>query len=265
MILIFLKPSARAEKGGRDGDELDGFIQEKFRSVIVGDPVINKSGEKHFNLKWQHKEKELCRKSFCHLFALSHHRFDKCSKMMKDADSTYLSSLHHQPWKDDHVHDFTFAETEQLFKDNVRGVKVVDEEWVQASLSPTAEAQQFCIVWFKKYFDKFGDRAPNRFETYLIITARRVVYHQYVDEFTRSHRQFVQESVFTNIWNAVFPRYIDRPWCDIPGNTAIVNKQFNYSVLIPYVNMLCMQGNVIPAMRLTKCVELQFAPKLRSS
>ena len=33
MILIFLKPSARAEKGGRDGDELDGFIQEKFRSV----------------------------------------------------------------------------------------------------------------------------------------------------------------------------------------------------------------------------------------
>ena len=93
MILIFLKPSARAEKGGRDGDELDGFIQEKFRSVIVGDPIINKAGEKHFNLKWQHKEKELCRKSFCHLFALSHHRFDKCSKMMKDADSTYLSSF----------------------------------------------------------------------------------------------------------------------------------------------------------------------------
>ena len=51
MILIFLKPSARAEKGGRDGDELDGFIQEKFRSVIVGDPIINKAGEKYFNLK----------------------------------------------------------------------------------------------------------------------------------------------------------------------------------------------------------------------
>ena len=217
MLLIFVHLSARVEKGGRDGDELDGFIQEKFRSVIVGDPVINKSGEKHFNLKWQHKGKELCRKSFCLLFALSHHRFDKCSKMMKDADSTYLSSLHHQPWKDDHVHDFTFAETEALFKENVRGVKVVDEEWVQASLSPTAEAQQFCIVWFKKYFDKFGDRAPNRFETYLIITARRVVYHQYIDEFTRSSRPFVKESVFTNIWNAVFPRYIDRPWCDIPG------------------------------------------------
>ena len=50
MMLIFLNPSARAEKGGRDGDELDGFIQEKFRSVIVGDPVINKAGEKHLIL-----------------------------------------------------------------------------------------------------------------------------------------------------------------------------------------------------------------------
>ena len=120
----------------------------------------------------------------------------------------------------------------------------------------------------KKYFDKFGDRAPNRFETYLIITARRVVYRQYVDEFTRSNRKFVQESVFTNIWNAVFPRYIDRPWCDIPGNTAIVNNHsalYNTFRLFAYVNMLCMQGNVIPAMRLTKCVELPIVPKLRSS
>jgi hypothetical protein len=223
LILSYIL-SARAEKGGRDGEELDGFIQEKFRSVIVGDPVINKSGEKHFNLKWQHRGKELCRQSFAYLFAIPKNRFDKCSKEMKAVESTYLNSLHHQPWKDDHVHDFTFAETEQLFKDNVRGVKVVDEEWVQASLSPTAEAQQFCIIWFQKYFDKFGDRAPNRFETYLIITARRVVYQQYVDEFTRCNRQVVQESVFTNIWNAVFPRYIDRPWCDIPGNNTIIYK-----------------------------------------
>jgi hypothetical protein len=195
---------------------LDGYIQEKFRSVITGD-MVNKSGEKQFNLKWQHKGKDLCRSSFAHLFDIPKNRFDKCSKDMKAADSTYLNSLHHQQWKDDHVHDFTFAETEQLFKSNVQSIIVVDEEWVQAALSPTAEAQQFCIIWFKKYFDKFGDRAPNRFETYLIITARRSVYQQYVEECIRSKRKYVQESVFTNTWNSIFPRYINRPWCDIPG------------------------------------------------
>jgi len=72
-------------------------------------------------------------------------------------------------------------------------------------------------VWFQKYFATFGDCAPNRFETYLIITARRNVYNQYVEEFKKHNRPIVQESVFSNLWNTIFPRYINRPWCDIPG------------------------------------------------
>jgi len=58
---------------------------------------------------------------------------------------------------------------------------------------------------------------PNKFETYLIITARKNVYQQYLDEFKSQNRTVVKESVFCNLWNTVFPRFKNRPWCDIPG------------------------------------------------
>ena len=61
------------------------------------------------------------------------------------------------------------------------------------------------------------DQSPNRYETYLIITARRNVYKDYVAEFKRRQQPYVQESVFSNLWVTIFPRYINRPWCDIPG------------------------------------------------
>mmetsp|Transcript_3798 Transcript_3798/g.5359 ORF Transcript_3798/g.5359 Transcript_3798/m.5359 type:complete len:878 (-) Transcript_3798:1152-3785(-) len=207
---------ARAERHKLEGEQLDNFVQEKFRSVCKGEKV-NKHGDTIFHLEWIHEGKAMCRQSYSFLFDIPKNRFDKCSFAMKSAGVKRLSSINHKTWKDDKVHDFTFTETEVLFKENLLDLKVIDESWVQAALSPSAEAQQYCIVWFQTYFNKFGDRAPNRYETYLLITAKRNVYHQYVEQFNRQCRAIVTESVFSNLWNTIFPRYINRPWCDIPG------------------------------------------------
>ena len=100
----------------------------------------------------------------------------------------------------------------------------IDEEWIQAAVAPTSDAQQYCIIWLQDHFSKFGDRAPNRYETYLIITARRNVYKDYVAEFKQRKQPYVQESVFSNLWVTIFPRYINRPWCDIPGTFATYDQ-----------------------------------------
>ena len=97
-----------------------------------------------------------------------------------------------------------------------------DDRWVQASLCPLAEAQQYCVTWFQDYFQKFGDCAPNRYEAFLIITARKVVYEQYSEQMSRQNRVPVQESVFSNLWTTIFPRFINRPWCDIPGSISSI-------------------------------------------
>lgn len=86
-----------------------------------------------------------------------------------------------------------------------------------AALSPTAQMQQYLIVWFERYFAKFGDKAPNRKETDLLIMAKKNVYDQYCREMKGIGEKSVVLSVFITVWNSLFPRYINRPWCDIPG------------------------------------------------
>lgn len=73
------------------------------------------------------------------------------------------------------------------------------------------------MVWLERYFNMFGDRAPNREETFLMIMAKSEVYNQYRNEMFRIDQKPVDEAIFVSIWNNLFPRYVNRPWCDIPG------------------------------------------------
>ena len=117
--------SARHEKGRRVGQQLDLFIQEKFRAAIKKEKV-NSSGETSFEMEWKYDNIPLCKLSYSLLFKIPKNKFEACSKAMKAAGSRrYVDSINHQPFKDNHVHDFTFAATEKLFKDNVAGCKVV--------------------------------------------------------------------------------------------------------------------------------------------
>jgi hypothetical protein len=116
--------SARKEKGRRVGQELDHFIQEKFRSVIKKERV-NNHGETSFEMDWKYENVPLCKLSYSLLFQIPKNKFEACSKAMKAAGSRYIDSINHQPFKDNHVHDFTFAKTEKLFKENVQGCVVV--------------------------------------------------------------------------------------------------------------------------------------------
>ena len=116
--------SARKEKGRRVGQELDVFVQEKFRAVIKKEKV-NNYGETSFEMDWKYDEIPLYKLSYSLLFKIPKNKFEACSKAMKVAGSRYIDSINHQPFKDNHVHDFTFARTEKLFKENVQGCVVV--------------------------------------------------------------------------------------------------------------------------------------------
>ena len=103
---------------------MDHFIQEKFRAAKVGEKV-NKYGVKSFELEWQHENVPLCRASYAFLFNITKHQLDRCSAAKKTAGSDFVKTTRHKVWKDDHLHEFSFAETEQLFKKNIAGMNIV--------------------------------------------------------------------------------------------------------------------------------------------
>ena len=123
-LLFLFFHRARGSRRGLEGEQLDHFIQEKFRSVCTGEKE-NKDGVKEFVLDWTHEGKKLCRRSYSLLFNIPKNRFDNCSSAMKAAGTMFPSAINVTSWKDTHIHNYTFAETEELFKRNLANVKVV--------------------------------------------------------------------------------------------------------------------------------------------
>ena len=116
LLLIIL--SARKERHKLEGSQLDAFIREKFRSVITGE-TINAIGEVSYTCNWVHEKIPLCKRSYSFLFGVSKNRFDECSKAFKSAGTKFITEINHSQWNDDHVHKFTFAETEQMIRENM--------------------------------------------------------------------------------------------------------------------------------------------------
>ena len=114
----------REETRLKTNSELDLFIQDLFiKSVASVDVKSKKDGSKEiskFNMCFTtiggHK---VCRKCCSLSYGFSSNKFNTCSKRYKDTGLQKVSSLNHRKWTDDHVHNYSYAETESLFKLNV--------------------------------------------------------------------------------------------------------------------------------------------------
>jgi hypothetical protein len=107
---------ARDERCNLSGPQFDNFIQEKWRSCFLrweGD------GKKQAVMNWHFEGHILCRESFGQIFGISKYKLDLCSSTLKNAPTNRVTSLNVREYKDDHIHELTYSETEQLIKDNL--------------------------------------------------------------------------------------------------------------------------------------------------
>jgi hypothetical protein len=97
---------------------------------------------------------------------------------------------------------------------------------VKAALTPLADNQQHATVWLGEYFRKYGDCAPNRDEVHLLIMQKKELYDQYVNEFKAAKRSedIIGYTRFIELWNVLYPRAINRPWCSIPGKCNVCGE-----------------------------------------
>lgn len=77
------------------------------------------------------------------------------------------------------------------------------------------DTHQYCVLWLEEYFETYGDFSPNKDEIKLAITRKKEIYELYRKNM--QSRPAVSPQKFYTIWNALFPRCVSRPWCDIPG------------------------------------------------
>jgi hypothetical protein len=128
----------------KNRDELDTFMLRRFRECIVADVQDPSDAEKviltmSYNIPGPNGAMKVCRCGFAKAYAVSVKSLDRCSKAHKED----ANRLRHRRWTDRTIHDYTYVETEELLRDNV---KYTDNDMVRAALMPLADRQQVSVI-----------------------------------------------------------------------------------------------------------------------
>ena len=198
--------------------ERQAFLQDKFRESTVS-TIVKPNGQKEFVMCYKVNGSEVCKKGWATAYGFSVKALEKCSKVLKEAPTGKVHSLATKTYKDSHVHEYTYAETAQIFRENIPS-EVVDCNMVRACLTPSSEVQSDCIYWMDEYFSTYGDCIPNsEDEIKLAMMRNREVYDKYCRDQINMvpPKPRVDYSLFNSIWKALFSQCKSRPWCGIPG------------------------------------------------
>jgi hypothetical protein len=106
----------------------DNFLQEVFRQCIV-DQEKQSNGKEKFSFKFcipsvnnrlgNANRHVVCKQTLLSVYGFTEHDWRICSSALKTTDTGRVSSLRHKPWTDDVLHDYTFAEAEDVFADEL--------------------------------------------------------------------------------------------------------------------------------------------------
>jgi DNA uptake protein ComE-like DNA-binding protein len=101
--------------------EKDLFIQEVFRNSIKGEHLLP-DGTVKFNMEFILDNKvKVCRKSFAAAYGVSVKYLERCSSAFKKSDSKRVYTVNNfRTYRDDTLHNYNYAETEELIKLNLR-------------------------------------------------------------------------------------------------------------------------------------------------
>jgi hypothetical protein len=89
----------------------------------------------------------------------------------------------------------------------------------RAALTPFSEAQQLAVVWLEDYGLRHGDDSPTKDEIHLASMRKTDIYMEYKKEFLEKVQAVatIDLKKFLELWNAIFPQVLQRPYVDICG------------------------------------------------
>ena len=110
-------------------DQFKLAITKQANQKVTGAIVFFKMDYYHIGAC---REIEVHRKYFCKAYGISHHMLDRISNELEHIDesevvtqlassniATVTTLVPNRMWKDNHIHNFTYKETEQLFIENL--------------------------------------------------------------------------------------------------------------------------------------------------
>ena len=141
-------------------EKRDPFIQEIFRECILStkQKKSNRAEGSTISFEMQYlipsvdnrlgrnNRLEVCVKTLQCVYGISAHEWRICNEQLRDTDSGRLSTLRHKPWEDDHLHDYTIAEVENVFLRNLIDAPIASKYTVTYKRYFTSFIFLFCCI-----------------------------------------------------------------------------------------------------------------------
>lgn len=93
-----------------------------------------------------------------------------------------------------------------------------DESLVRAALTPTSELQQLASIYVHNHYKDFADQSPNSRIEKLSIATKKILWDGYVLESVSYGEEYLDYSMFNQLWNAL------NPYCVVRGFQPIIGK-----------------------------------------
>lgn len=128
--LDYMKQCRKYKTGNNTAEgkeDRDSFVQDKFKIVLTDDGFHGTNRvfkytfsipQPDLSLLGTNNRIQCCKSTFLAVYGISSHEFRVCAELLKSSSTGTLPSLHHKAYKDDHLHDYTFAQVEDIYLAN---------------------------------------------------------------------------------------------------------------------------------------------------
>jgi len=189
-----------------------------YRHSIADAKVIEtklKSGKRvTHNWTLHDFETRVCTICFLSAYKFSSRYLEGISTKVKMAHNLRPTTEKIQSFNDSYIPDYTLNEIKQIYKENDLDTS---DEMIRATITPTSCVDQETIAWLDKYFDSYGDSCPDKLLTHVLLNLKSEVYSRYKAERNQLNLEVVGDRRFYELWDVLFPYFVKRPWCNIPG------------------------------------------------
>jgi len=230
-----------------DKEEFERHIFSLIKkNIIIDASGSQKKKKKKKNFLYEHtfNSKPICRQSFCALHNFSKHKFEKAVEHIKAYPDAIQFPL--ESYRDECTHSYTYSETHSIYSANVpdfgefnnfyysnvyfclTNLYFTDLDMLTASMIPNRDKDIMAAQWLEDRFLKYGDHSPNSSNHFLSETFKVDVFRMYEVEQLHYGLPVMDSSNFNSLWNALYPKYLVRPWLNVPGKFFFNYNLFNF-------------------------------------
>ena len=124
----------------RTKEARDGFVQEIYRGCIISDELNEDGSTRKYQMQYEipsidnrlgrKNRLQVCLPTMLCVYGITKYEWRICGDHIKSSDFGRVSSMRQRFWKDDHLHDYTYAEVQSIFEKNLKDTIIPGRRYI---------------------------------------------------------------------------------------------------------------------------------------